>query len=229
MTATVEKAFLTIFQPTTAGGLGPPIGQIFFHFNPREYSVSRSVNWRPSPNPANEEGPTSEFTGAQPQTMDLEIFLDEDVGGRPIVPDIEMLLQATVPTTLSKMLKRPSPPFVLFGWGPTTSVRAYIKSVNVQYTRFEGRGIPTRAVVKLRLEELPLVPGLQNPTSGAREASRSHIVQAGDSLASIAYQEYQEPNRWRDIAEANDIDDPMRIPTGTRLVLPAVGSNGEQL
>jgi nucleoid-associated protein YgaU len=42
----------------------------------------------------------------------------------------------------------------------------------------------------------------------------------GDTLASIAYQEYRDPNRWRALAEANKIDDPMRVKAGTVLIVP---------
>ena len=43
---------------------------------------------------------------------------------------------------------------------------------------------------------------------------------AGDSLASIAYREYGAPAYWRALAEANGIDDPLRLRPGTRLLVP---------
>jgi nucleoid-associated protein YgaU len=42
----------------------------------------------------------------------------------------------------------------------------------------------------------------------------------GDTLASIAFQEYEDPTKWRAVAEANKIDDPMRIKPGTVLTVP---------
>jgi nucleoid-associated protein YgaU len=50
---------------------------------------------------------------------------------------------------------------------------------------------------------------------------RSHQVVMGDSLMSIAYQEYGDSALWRAIALANDIDDPLRLPTGLELRVPA--------
>ena len=50
----------------------------------------------------------------------------------------------------------------------------------------------------------------QNPTTRGTAGLRSHIVQDGDSLHSIAYESYGDPTRWRTIAEANEIDDPLR-------------------
>ena len=47
------------------------------------------------------------------------------------------------------------------------------------------------------------------------------VVRQGDTLASIAYQEYGDSTLWRAIALANDIDDPLRLPTGLELRVPA--------
>jgi nucleoid-associated protein YgaU len=49
---------------------------------------------------------------------------------------------------------------------------------------------------------------------------RTHRVVAGDSLASIAYLEYGDPNGWRRLADANGIDDPLRVRDGTVLHVP---------
>ena len=43
---------------------------------------------------------------------------------------------------------------------------------------------------------------------------------AGDSLASVAFAEYGDPTAWRALAAFNDIDDPLRVPTGSLLLLP---------
>jgi nucleoid-associated protein YgaU len=40
-------------------------------------------------------------------------------------------------------------------------------------------------------------------------------------LASVAFAEYGDPNAWRPLAAFNGIDDPLRVPTGTVLLLPS--------
>ena len=47
-----------------------------------------------------------------------------------------------------------------------------------------------------------------------------HRVRDGDSLPSIAYDAYGDPTQWRTIAEANDIDDPLRLRRGSELSIP---------
>ena len=50
--------------------------------------------------------------------------------------------------------------------------------------------------------------------------SAPHLVREGDSLASIAFAAYGDPTLWRTIAEANEIDDPLRLPRGRALAIP---------
>ena len=49
---------------------------------------------------------------------------------------------------------------------------------------------------------------------------RALLGHPGDTLASIAFQEYKDPNKWRALAESNNIDDPMRLKEGTVLIVP---------
>jgi nucleoid-associated protein YgaU len=45
-------------------------------------------------------------------------------------------------------------------------------------------------------------------------------VVEGDNLQSIATAGYGSPGRWRALAEANDIDDPLRVRPGEVVYLP---------
>jgi nucleoid-associated protein YgaU len=49
-----------------------------------------------------------------------------------------------------------------------------------------------------------------------------HVLVEGDTLAGIAYNEYGNPSLWRAVAAANGIDDPMRLRSGTSVLLPSV-------
>jgi len=82
-----------------------------------------------------------------------------------------------------------------------------------------GRHRELRA--SLTLQEIATPESKQNPTSGGLAAQRTHTVVAGDSLASIAYEEYGEAGLWRALAETNRLDDPMRLPAGTSLLVPS--------
>jgi nucleoid-associated protein YgaU len=121
------------------------------------------------------------------------------------------------------------PPKVIFQWGPPSAflIEANITSVNVTYNRFAPDGSPVRAEVSIRLQQQPSLLALlaTNPTSAGLPGRRAHTVTAGDSLARIATAQYGSPGRWRQIADTNGIDDPLRVRPGDRVYLP----NAEEL
>jgi hypothetical protein len=77
-----------------------------------------------------------------------------------------------------------------------------------------------RAEVVVKLTAILRQPEGQNPTSGGLVPRRSKVLGRSDSLASVAQAEYGDPGYWRDIAELNGIDDPLRLTAGRRLLLP---------
>jgi nucleoid-associated protein YgaU len=134
---------------------------------------------------------------------------------------VQTLLSLCEVSPSSKSGGQPEPPIILLTWGSGGyPFECFCDSVNVKYTFFDADGTPLRATVSLSLSEVPPTPDGQNPTSGGVAGRRSHLVTAGDSLQSIAYKEYGRPALWRALAGANDIDDPMRLTPGTRLLIP---------
>ncbi|BFU47453.1 LysM peptidoglycan-binding domain-containing protein [Krasilnikovia sp. MM14-A1004] len=114
------------------------------------------------------------------------------------------------------------PPKVIFSWGPSFLVEANITNVSVTYNRFAANGSPVRAEVTIRLQQQPSLLSLlaTNPTSAGLPGRKAHTVTAGDSLARIATDQYGAPGRWRQLAEANGIEDPLRVRPGDRVYLP---------
>jgi nucleoid-associated protein YgaU len=200
--------------------LPPGAGVVRFPYNPESITIQKSASWQSTPQAAEVSG-TPQFQGSMPQSMSINILLDTfAIPPNPPQVAIDILQQALVPNPANTVAGDAKPPTVMFGWGTNIVMEeAYIKSMSITYKRFLlGQAI--RAEVAVNLEEVPLsLPGT-NPTSGAVASRRTHTVIEGDSLASIAFAEYNSPNRWRAIAEVNGIDDPMRVPPGTELLLP---------
>jgi nucleoid-associated protein YgaU len=116
-----------------------------------------------------------------------------------------------------------APKFVTFSWGSTKLPKAAPLSIAISYALFHPNGDPMRAFVDLELaqaEDTSPAGQAQNPTTRGQAGLRSHIVQDGDSLHSIAYESYGDATRWRVIAEANGIDDPLRLRRGSSLSIP---------
>jgi nucleoid-associated protein YgaU len=223
--ASLVKAKLTISHPPA--GVGGRMAQVEFQFNPSQLQMSRSASWHTQPAVAYAKGATPEFAGTEPATLEVEVFLDasDRPTGAKVQQQVEQLLSCCEVDPQSIAAKKPAPPWVRFSWGSFTTVNfaANVQSVNASYTLFSPTGEPLRATCQLSLQEVPLPTKGQNPTSGARSATRVHHVVAGDSLASVAWREYGDPTLWRAVAAANDIDDPMRLPVGSQLLLPSAG------
>ncbi|MDX8034349.1 peptidase M23 [Lentzea sp. BCCO 10_0856] len=219
-------ASLKVYEPPKRGSVQKPgawITDIEFQFNPKELTLAKNAKWQRQSQPNAAKAGVPEFKGAEPAKLSLEIFLDStrDMGDSTI-KTVELLFNLTVPTKASRKDSKGSPPWVIFKWGTTTAFPSYVASVTAKYTLFTPGGMPVRAVCTVNLEEVSGEPGGQNPTSGALAARDAHTLTAGDSLQSLAYQAYGNPELWRYIAEANEIDDPMRLKLGTTVLVPAL-------
>ena len=191
-----------------------------FQFNPKEVSITKSAKWERKPTKDKKAGPP-EFSGAEPCKLTLELFFDATVADINVVESVEKLFSCCVPCKETKGKEKPMPFLVVFTWGSVKSFAAYISQVQAKYTRFAPNGVPIRAVCTVNLEEIDVTPDpRQNPTSGSYAADSAHTMVTGDSLALVAYREYGDPQLWRPLAAYNDIDDPMRIADGTRVLLP---------
>jgi nucleoid-associated protein YgaU len=223
----LERARLQLYNPKPGGGngkaaLGSRRDTIDFHFNPKELSLSKSAQWKRDPaRDASTAGPAS-FTGADPSKLSFEMFLDEtEQRDGSVAASVEKLLSCCNPTDETRGQKKGSPPLVVFMWGQIVGFPSFISQISVKYSLFTADGAPLRATCTVSLDELSGELTRQNPTSGALSVRRHHVVVAGDSLASLAYREYGDPGLWRPLADYNGIDDPMRLPAGTELLLPA--------
>lgn len=234
MAAKLEKASLSVVgtMSSTQGKMNAKAGSggiaggvevgasCNFQFNPKEYTIQRSANVPRQSTPSAKGSSPPQYTGPEPRSMSFEAFFDESETQTSVAKKVDFLLDCCVATPKSRQDRKPALPVVSFQWGSSPPFKGVVKSVNAKYTLFTSEGVPIRAACTVNLEEYTEPEGGQNPTSGGRTARRSHRVVAGDSLPSIAYEEYGEPGLWRAIAELNGVDDPMRLPSGLQLLVP---------
>jgi nucleoid-associated protein YgaU len=221
---TMQKATLKLYAAEPAPGgskTGSPLGELEFQFNPKEVTIAKTAKWERKPAKGSKTAGPPEFSGADPCKLTVEMFFDAtSTHDGAVVTAVEQLFSCTVPTEKSQVAKKPAPPLVVLQWGKVRSFASFVTSVSAKYTLFSADGMPIRAVCSVALEEMPGEPFKQNPTSGSYDIRRTHRTISGDSLASVAYAEYGDPTNWRALAAYNGIDDPMRVPVGTALMLP---------
>jgi len=202
-------------------GGGSPIECMF---NPKEYSFSKRNQWTLGKSKGSNM-PQLEFGGGQPATLQMQLFFDTYAGGKDVrkeYTDSIWQLMMVDQALKDPKNKKGRPPKVRFQWGSAWSFDAVITSVNQKFTLFLSDGTPVRATLDVTFQQIKdaaLFPP-QNPTSGGVGGERVWIVNAGDTLAWIAYREYGDSNQWRRIADANRLTQVRRLVPGTVLEIP---------
>jgi nucleoid-associated protein YgaU len=195
-----------------------------FQYNPEKITLEKGASWTRHQAKENESTPPPQFGSSEPATVTMEIFFDKfSLPFGDVIEDVQTLLMWTKPCP---GMTPSQPPLLAFEWGSNEMFSGFVgflKRVNVTYTMFRVDGAPVRATCDITLEEYPSPSWKQNPTSGGQVGYRSHVLIEGETLHSLAWSEYSRADMWRGIAEANGIDDPLRVKPGTRLLLPPAG------
>src|SRR6266567_3043413 len=137
-------------------------------------------------------------------------------GGEPEIKCMFNPKEYSVAKTDHQSGKKGRPPRVQFQWGEAFSFDAVITSITQKFTLFKENGVPVRATLDVGFQQIKdeLDYPNQNPTSGGIGGGREWTVKEGDTLASIAYEEYGDSNKWRPIADANRLTQVRRLRPG---------------
>jgi nucleoid-associated protein YgaU len=113
------------------------------------------------------------------------------------------------------------PPICKLLWGKLHLFRGVLTNLSQQFTLFQADGTPVRATLgcsftqfrstDLTLKELDL---------HSADVPKTRTVRQGDTLSSIAAEEYHDASLWRHIAAANRLHNPRALTPGQVLRLP---------
>ena len=198
---------------------------IKFLFNPSELTMTKSASW----NAAESKGgnaPTLKFSAGQSGTLALSLTLDTTEDGTDVTEHTNKLLKLVqvdpaLPSS-DKNRNKARPPWVTFHWGSLHSFKAVVERLQLKFTYFAADGMPLRAKADLTLKQYEdeKTKPLQNPTSHTPSLQTVHRLVHGETLDRVAAKHYADSTRWRLIAEANGIVDPLTLAPGTLLVVP---------
>lgn len=183
-------------------------------FNPTEYNVSKQVTYGNQQLPGM-GSPLTQFVSGDSETLSMELLFDtyeQGIDVRVFTEQLDMLVE------IDGDLHRP--PLCRFVWG-TLIFKAAVESIDKRFTMFGMGGIPVRARVDITFREYR-PPGQQRQEAPRSSPDRTTTwrVTEGDTLPSIAAEEYGDPGKWRPIAEANDIENPRELQAGALLEVP---------
>lgn len=194
----------------------PEVSEAFeVMFNPREYTITKSTPWKHH-NIQGLDAPTLEFTSGEPYRVQFELFVDAYEAGesvRSLTDKIEKL------ALVNQELHRPET--ALLTWGTGLAFKCILETYTLRFTLFKDDGTPLRATMNTTWKEYsPAEEQLKGKPRHSADHTKRRVVKQGDTLSWIAGKEYDDPTKWRIIADANGIDDPACVEPGTELLIP---------
>lgn len=213
---------------------GLDITKVFVcQFNPTEFEITKRSNWHPVKSKgANKE--RSDYVGGSGQDMSLKFLFDvtgangpeSKITGAAVVLQYAVLKEMVAIDSDTVDADQPSkgePPWVHVQWGAYIAFPAIITQFSEKFLMFSPEGLPLRAEVSISLHEIEgwKLEG-QNPTSRS-ETRKTRIIQRGDRLDRIAYEEFGDTAAWRHLARANNILDPKVLAPGQILRIVPLG------
>ncbi len=218
-------AKLEIHVETSPGQFGEVLEALF---NPNQITVQKATTWRLKPIAESDTG-NSQFLHGEPATLTMELFFDTYERGEDVRRHTGAIFALT---TVQEHGELHRPPLCRLEWGEfsisdTFQCEWVLQSLNQRFTLFLPGGTPVRASLTCTFRQWrsdEYEAKLLKKESVDRAKTR--VVRRGDTLSSIAADEYSDPALWRPIADANGIVNPRTLPVGRVLAIPALRPRG---
>jgi hypothetical protein len=189
-------------------------------FNPEEYTLNRDNNFASHAVPGL-QSPLLQFVHGNMQTLEMELFLDSSEAADDPSRDVRLQTERIVAfMTIDADLH--APPVLRVIWG-SLEFRCVLARVSQKFTMFLDDGRPFRARLNVTFNQY--IDAEREGKEIKRQTAdftKVHRVTQGETLSGIAGRFYNNPQLWRHIAEANDIDEPRSIRGGQPLRVPAI-------
>lgn len=196
-----------------------PSKAVVCHFNPKDFSITRTVKWNEDTN-IGDDASTLSFAGGESQDLTIPLLFDTTDTGQDVRDSYKVLLELADadPDRRNPRTRRSEPSSCRFEWGKLLSFTAVITKITQRFLMFKADGTPLRVEVSVTFKQLGRAIRPQNPTSRS-EARKTWVVTEGQRLDWIAYQEYGDPAHWHYIAETNNLANPRDLRPGQVLYL----------
>lgn len=220
----------------------PMPGAVPLLFNPDKVTMTREIGYRAHGSSSQGGGKAGEsgtnfrkaealkinlndvvFSGMETKPLCDQLFNWMSPGSGDLGQQLGAVMTARLGANKELCNKLPELQFI---YGPPEMGFCYtvvLISATANYTRFTSAGVPVRARVTINMKEVPSLLGTlpTNPTSGGLPGRRSYTVTEGEDLVNLARTHYGSTSHWRRVADANGIDDPLRMRPGTTVYLPS--------
>jgi nucleoid-associated protein YgaU len=218
-------------------------GEIVALFNPNQLRYDSRAEWRSTAAAAQSVAAgfqRMEFQAAPPRTLTVDLFFDTYEGSPqspaanvfdlslPDDPQLAGDIQASDVTRITSRVEALTrvaselhrPPVCRLEWGLSTLFQGVLTQLSQDLTFFMADGTPVRATLACTFMAYQTFDEAKAIELHSADVAKRRVVRRGDTLASIAIEQYGDAARWRAIATGNDIDDPRAIKPGDVLVIP---------
>jgi nucleoid-associated protein YgaU len=212
---------MTIRAETAPGNFGTEIRALF---NPQTLTISKATMWRCSPKPESDTS-AAQFLYGEPATLTVDLLFDTYEVRRPVTEYTQAVFALT---TIQEHGELHRPPLCQLQWGnfnisDTYQCQWVLQNLTQQFSLFLADGTPVRATLGCTFRQWrsdAVEARLLDKRSA--DVAKTRTVRWGETLSSIAAEEFQDPTRWRPIAEANGVNDPRQLQPGQVLVIPTL-------
>lgn len=183
-------------------------------FNPSEYKIvsGNEYAWQKIPGLSS---PIAQFISGEASTLTMDLMFDTYEAKTDVREKT-----AKVVDLLDVDSDLHTPPTCRFVWG-SLDFKGVAEKVTQRYTMFLDSGIPVRAILNVQFRQsLSITEQLQGIPRQSADRTKQRQLKQGEHLWMIANEEYEDPAHWRDIARANNIDNPRVLETGRQLIIP---------
>lgn len=186
-------------------------------FNPEEYTLDVGNSFAEIGIPGREASPI-QYVRGNLRTLRMELFFDTYERRPPASQDVRLETRR-VTALLQKEATTKAPPVLLVTWG-SLQFKCVLESVNQRFIMFLPDGSPVRARLTVAFKEFEQVDIEIQQGFFIGPPTVRNIVE-GDTLSKLAHEYLGNPGDWREIAELNNIDNPLKLTAGVALIIPS--------
>lgn len=213
---TLEK--LKILAHKMADYSDKPSGAFEAYVNPSEITIAYEIEYD-SNQGAGTTNSRMTFKKAKPGDLSLTFFLDGTGANGQLIDVQQKIAEFQTVTGYNGEIHRTS--YLKVTWGKLQVKRCVLKSASIAYKLFTANGVPLRAVITASFTD--------NSDDKTRQAiaqdsspdlTHVRLVKAGDTLPSLCYEIYDDPDYYLEVARANQIDNFGHLTPGQKIFFP---------
>lgn len=181
-------------------------------FNPEEYALETGNSFAEIGIPGLAKSPI-QYVRGNLRTLQMELFFDTYEQKRDVRAETRR-----ISNFLEKNPTTQAPPILLFSWG-SLQFKCVLESAAQRFIMFLNDGTPVRARLNVTFKEFEQVEVEVQHGLFIGPPTVRNIIE-GDRLEQLAYEFLGDPGAWREIAIANNIDNPLQLTPGMALIMP---------